>query len=410
MKQYHKISAWLTGMATVGAIVVAVFFQNCGKAGFDADSAAADLAASGITSVKNDGAPFAFDGAFDQISYMSCIGGDANKDAFYSVKAGGYENGGLKISDAFMTYAKGKVPAIYPAVAPSISQLKLYLSETAANVGASPQLSMRLRTDLRSLFSASGAAGAYGVDYFNILLDPTDDRIMDPLFRYAGYSNYFALAPANSRIFESKLNYGISEAASYQFRKMLRSQGVLALTYANNISSSDPRGLDSTFSRALGRGYLLDFRPAGTTAYAYATEAAMYSVKETDLLTSTASGTWACATADQFKIVRVADRGGVIGYVGCPMDAASRMVDATYRRRMERVRRHLKAEYWDVSIDNACVVPKIGECYSKDAAISGVEYRVGSACYDGIAAADGVYGANPPLKRCAQYVSFCFKQ
>ncbi len=395
---------------TLSVVVVTVLFQNCGKAGFDAETAAENLTAESIASTKNSGAPFAFDSSFDQISYMSCIGGDANKDAFYSIKAGGYENGGLKISDAFMSYAKSKVPAVYPEVTATIPQLKQYLSETPANVGAMPQFSMRSRTDLRSLFSASGSAGAFGVDYFNILMDPTDDRIMDPLFRYSGFTNYFGLAPQNSRIFESKLNYGANEASSYQFRKMLRSQGVLALTYANSISRSDPRGLQATFSRALGRGYLIDFRPAGATAYAYATEAAMFSVREMDLTTSTLTGTWSCAPADQIKIVRLVDRAGSANFAGCPMDAASRMTDSAYRRRMERIRRHLKAEYWDVSLDNACAVPKYGECYPADAAKSGVEYRVGAACYDGINAADGVYGANPPLMRCAQYASFCFKQ
>ena len=77
---------------------------------------------------------------------------------------------------------------------------------------------------------------------------------------------------------------------------------------------------------------------------------------------------------------------------------------------MQRIRRHLKAEFWDVSVDNACAVPKVGECYSVDAARSGVEYNIGAACYDGVNAADGVYGASPPIKRCAQYVSFCFRQ
>ncbi len=403
MRQYQKFSAWITGSLALFAILVTVFFQNCGKAGFDADPGAADLALSTL-STKNASAPFAFDSTFDQISYMSCIGGDANKDAFYSIKAGGYENGGLKISDAFMAYAKSKVPAIYPATAPSVAQLKQYLSETPANVGASPQISVRLRTDLRSVFSSNGSAGAYGIDYLNILMDPTDDRIMDPLFYNTGFTNYFSFAPLESRIFENKLAYNSNESATSQFRKTLRSQGVLALTYASSISGSDPRGLQPTFSRASGRGYILDFRQAGSVPYKYSTEAVMSTVSEMDLSTSAASGTWACAAPDQIKIVRVSDR------AICPMDAATRLGDAAYRRRMQRIRRHLKAEYWDVSIDNACAVPKVGECYSADAAKSGVEYNVGAACYDGVNAADGVYGASPPIKRCAQYVSFCFRQ
>ena len=191
---------------------------------------------------------------------------------------------------------------------------------------------------------------------------------------------------------------------TYQFRKMARSQGVLALSYQTSLTDSNPRGLQSTFSRATGRGYLVDFRQAGTTSYAYATEAVMYSVKEMDLSTSVASGTWVCATADQFKIVRVADRSI------CPLDPATRLNDAVYRRRMERVRRHLKAEYWDVSLDSNCAVPKIGECYTSDAAKSGVEYTPTAACYDGVNAGDGVYGASPPAKRCAHYASFCFRQ
>ena len=404
MRQYQRFSAWLTGSVTLCAILVTISFQNCGKAGFDANSGtAADLSLSDL-STKNAGAPFAFDSTFDQISYMSCIGGDANKDAFYSVRAGGYENGGLKLTDAFLSYAKSKIPAIYPATAPSVAQLKQYLSETAANVGAAPQVAVRSRTDLRSLYTASGSAGTYGIDYLNVVMDPTDDRIMDPLFYNSGFTNYFSFAPLESRNFQTKINYNTNEAATSQLRKALRAQAYLALTYASALSSSDPRGLQSTFSRALGRGYLLDFRQPGTAPYKYSTEAVMFSVKEIDLNTSAPAANWSCALADQIKIVRVADR------AICPMDAASRLSDPTYRLRMQRVRRHLKAEYWDVSIDRACAVPKVGECYSTDAAQSGVEYNPISACYDGVNAADGVYGATLPVKRCAQYVSFCFRQ
>jgi hypothetical protein len=403
MNSYKKISMWLTGFVAGAAVIVAVFFQNCAS-GFDANDAGdAFLANAASSAPQTSAASFAFDVGFDQISYMSCFSGDANHDAFYTLKAGGYDNGGIKVSDSFMTYAKSVVPATYPNSQPTIEQLKLFLSQTPANIGATPQMAVRERDDLHLVWHLGSGNEVFGTDFVNITTDPTDDRIMDPLIRYPGYINYFAMAPSGYRKFEQLLSFNTNEQAADSFRVDTGSRGMLSLTYSDQAQSSLPRGLGTDPSKAYGRGYFLSFVQAGSNPYGLSYEAVLSSVRESNLTTGSPGSAWTCPANYQIKIYRAADR------IQCATDPIGYMSDQNYRKKMEQVRRHLKAEYWDVSIINNCAVPKRGECYPSDVNTSGVEYDPAAACYNGIQFHNNAYSGAAPVKWCAQYVSFCFK-
>lgn len=85
-----------------GMLGVLVFFQNCGKAGFDAggDLSSASLLNNASGDERISSAPFPFDATLNHVSYMSCpmAGKAAFKDPvdsgnpFYSVRAGAYDN------------------------------------------------------------------------------------------------------------------------------------------------------------------------------------------------------------------------------------------------------------------------------------------------------------------------------
>src|SRR5690606_24299926 len=146
--------------------------------------------------------PFAFDGTFDQISYMSCCGdGASGKEGFYTLMAGSYYGGGVRVKDEFISYARTQVKPIYPETQANTAQIKEYLSMTPANVDSALHTAIRVRGALYSV-RANGGSAAPRVDYIEFTMDLTDDRVMDPAIRNLGYSDYFPLAPKGLRRFE----------------------------------------------------------------------------------------------------------------------------------------------------------------------------------------------------------------
>lgn len=433
MKRIKKPSVWLTGTGVVCALTIAVFFQNCGKAGFDADGSDISLSV-GKVSQEKVSAPMAFSATFDQISYMSCFGSSAaGKAGFYSIRAGGYgAKGGLRMNKAFMDYANQAVSPIYPAVLPSTEQVKQFLSETPVNVGSAPQMAIRERADLRSVRTA-GSAAALNVDFVNLTLDPTDDRVMDPVIRApanASFVNYFPLGTynmtSNLRDFEASLTYNSgnnSSSAELLTEAVTNDLGMyssLTLTFPENVGTSVPKTPDaSNTGRAYGRGFYLGFTMA-PGAYLYAPENILSSVSEYDLETGNtatdpnAAGTpvaasWTCDPSMRVKIYRPADRDA------CPPESFASLADPAKKAKLETIRRHLKAEYWDVNVSSMCAVPREGDCYPPDTNPANglpypVEYTTGAACFSAAKMADYPPGATLPVNWCAQYVSFCIKQ
>lgn len=431
------------------AIGMTVSFQNCGKAGFDGQEAySSNLVNSDAADLK-----FAFDATFDQITYNSCFGPQtAGQSAFFTVMAGAYDGGGVKVTQEFLDHAKtsGFIKPVYPATTVTDEQIKLALAYSPANLEARPQMALRTRNKPQEVRTPKDNAGnpvrAVEGDYVTMLGDLTDDRWMDPLIRpklangtaapEGTPSVFFNLAPGGQRNLEGAITYNNNEGLAAGLRTDLSSAGMLALTFKMRADLGLPesaRPVDTAdLNKVYGRGYNLSFSQVvapytalfGTGgAHGWNPVNTLTAVSEIDLKNpSKYSGTWSCDPNRRYLVVRKSDQmqSSALGRPYCPPDPYSYMINGIpnkmsadqYRREYEIARRHLKTEYWDISIEYRCAVPKSGECYTQDALNTGIEYDQRSPCYQGTTEAQAMYynasgQYSPPVKRCAQYVSIC---
>jgi len=408
----------LSAVFSCGLLIFA--FQNCGKAGFDS---AIDSETDQASVAQDSSAPFAFDATFDQITYNSCFGAGVRTNASsFTLKAGSYDGGGVKVTTSFMDYVKTKLKPQYPSTIVTVEQMKTYVGDTIENNTATLQLALRTRGAPQQVRNPTGTSPVLNIDYVNLMTDLTDDRIMEPIFRGQGaVVNYFPLAAVQSqRVMEAKIAYNADEGVAYSLRNDLTNMGMLALTYSGPTGTSAfSARIPSTSTDtavAYGRGYTLSFAAdvapltqAIKNSVAVAPNVKnpnniLVGIQEVNLQTPALSSgaVWSCAQGRRYAIVKTTDAA-----VYCPADPVDRITDANYRRELEIVRRHLPASQWDVSIDRRCVVAKSGSCYSNAAgtAEEAVEYDQTLECYQGI---QGL--ANPAItKRCAQYVSICLR-
>lgn len=389
--------------------------------------------ASVTESTKDSGAPFAFSATFDQITYNSCFGtGLRTNPAFFTLKAGAYDGGGVNMTSAFLNYSKQNLKPAYPATEVTVEQMKAYVGETVENAAPTLQMALRTRGAPQQIRNPTGSNPALNVDYINLMTDLTDDRIMEPIFRSLGaVVNYFPLAGTQSqRVMEAKVAYNSDEGMAYSLRNDLSNSGMLALTYtaptgsaafaarvpaSATTTNSDGNAVTDT-SVAYGRGYTLmfaaDIAPMTQLLHPGQTVAPnsknpnnlLVGIQEVNLENPAgpSTGVWNCIQDRRYLIVKAEDQASL-----CPNDSVDRMGDANYRRELEIIRRHLPASQWDVSVDRRCVVPKSGSCYKNagGTAEEPVEYDQTKPCYQGI---QGL--ADQTIKnRCAQYVSICLR-
>lgn len=406
--------------AFIGGLLV-FSFQNCGKAGFDSNP---EESAEDLSSVSADtAAPFAYNATFDQITYNSCFGtGLSTNPAFFTLKAGAYDGGGVNLTTDFMSYVKSVLKPAYPATMVTVEQMKSYVGETAENANATLQMALRTQGAPQQIRNPTGLNPVLNLDYVNLMTDLTDDRIMEPIFRGQGtVANYFPLAVNHSqRIMEGSITYNSDEGVAYSLRNDMINSGMLALTYTGpagtaSYSARVPSAKVNDSSVAYGRGYKFGFAaviaPMTKMLYPNVNPAPhsknpnniLETIQESDLSNPsvTTAATWSCIPNRRYLIVKSADAGI------CPPDPVARMNDATYRRELEIIRRHLPASQWDVSVDRKCVIPKSGSCYNNagGTAEEAVEYDQTKECYQAILGL-----ANKDItKRCAQYVSICLR-
>lgn len=424
----------IVSLVAAGALLT-VSFQNCGKAGLD-NTGLAVSSSSTKTSM-----PFAYDATFDQISYNSCFGtGVAAKPGFFSIRAGAYESGGVKITDAFRTHAKtsGVLKPIYPETEVSDLQMKLALASSTENRLAIPQMAFRTRTNVQQVRTPGSKQATLGIDYADLLGDLTDDRWLSPLVNTVGSHVFFDLAPDGMRNLEGSITYNKDEGTAHGLRRDLGSHGMLALTFkvrpdVGDLTVARAPNYEDVRS-AYGRGYVLGFEavvapytqlchqspgqcacqgctpespPLPLVPHIQAPQNILTTVTEVDLMdpSKATSARWSCHSERRYVIVRQEDAA-----THCPMDPWQYTQNANYRREMEIVRRHLKPEHWNVSISARCAVPKSneGSCYRNDildGALVAIEYDQRRPCFQAI---DEVQYSPPiPIKQCAQYVSIC---
>lgn len=426
------------GSVAVVIVVGAIGFQNCGKAGFDSGEASGIS----IASSASDPFPFAFDAKFDQLAYNSCFGvGVTNRPGFFTILAGAYGTGaGVQVTSAFMTYARtsGQIKPDPSVGSITQTQIKMALASSYLNQESVPQMAIRTRGVPQQVRTPNAASPAEGIDFISMLGDLTDDRWMDPLIKRENVpTQFFDLGPTQMRNLEAKISYNKDEGLAQGMRDDLTLNSQVALTFRAradlgdpsaarqvNLATPDPR-------RVYGRGYNLNFQPA-LAPYTYLYSHASYSpymlspnnvlteIQEVDLSDTTKPAVnWSCNPNLRYVIVRTVDHPNATLGEFCPRDPFSYMINGipskgitaqAYRAEYEIMRRSLKAEFWDISVEFKCAVPKInsGECYPPEtgaAAAFGIEYDQTQPCYQAL---PGLPYTNPvPTKRCAQYVSVC---
>lgn len=401
-------------VGVIASLVLVLFFQNCGKAGFDAgldessydgSSDAALTAKYGTaTAAKIAAIPFAFDATFDQIAYNSCADENIrNNSAFFSIKAGAYSTGGIKLSNEFYEYVDQRFSPIYPEPAITNNQYKEFLADSPANNGAIPAMAIRVKNSLDSVFSSSNRVTT-GVDVLPMVSTLTDGRVMESLVGKGTTATYFPFSE-EFRVMEATLTLNSNEATAEQLRSTLTdSGGVLTLGYMDtkmeNYQIRSPSN-ESPLRTAYGKGYQLSFSPASGATNNPSN--ILTSLREYDLSSPATTGrSWKCD--NKMIVVRAQDAA-----TRCPAHSYADLKNATIRAKLEMVRRQLRADQWDVNVSLGCVVPKGGiSCYKEEVLNGnpvGVQYDTSKECFR---PTNSVYYSTPkPTARCAQYITIC---
>lgn len=441
MKLNIRKVSFRTLFGVVASLSVIISFQNCGKAGFDSTldenltgpGVDAALAAKYGTTVGAAvaGLPFAFDAGFDQITYNSCAEPTLiGSKGFFSIKAGAYQNGGVRLSDEFFQQVDRTFKPSYGETSINQLQYQSYLGDSPANKDAILNLAIRSPSDLEMVHALS--TGSAQGDSSSIALDKdvkrvvgnlTDSSIMDAYtVKQSGYISYFPFS-SESKIFEASLTFNESQEKAQAFRNKLDSTadipGVLTLTYLKNITDLNSiRGPSSAtpVRQAFGRRYNFSFSlPENTVASAARVlpKNIVREITEVDL-DSGAQVAWNCNR--KYLVVRYQDRNPL-----CPPLTWNQLQDPLVLAELDIARRQLRADEWDINPVAHCMVPKGTSCYNNDADKSGVNYWPGGdptaapgspesigECYNPLVSAGNYRNSqNPPTKRCANYISIC---
>lgn len=406
--------------------ILAVFFQNCGKAGFDNQNitTVTDLTS---TSTVN----FAFDGGFDTVAYNSCASDLAKgRSNFWTFKAGAYVSQGIWERDSFKDYAKnsGDIKPDDTGVITN-DQIKIFLSNSIDNMEARPQMAIRVRDDVQKVVAMGAEEAAESKDYVNMLGDLTDDRWMDPLINKTGITRFFDLAPSGQRVLEGQLSFNDNLATADTVRNAMVSRFMMTMTFAERQAVAEhlyqartPDALN--IAKAFGRGYLMNFNTGispVTAAYAGTYNVAphpmnppnmLMQVSEVDLTNPAVTvKNWSCSQARIYTIMRSTDfKPDATHPLGlCPKDTFDKFLDPAFRSEYEIVRRLLPDTDWEVSVTWRCAYPKPnkGECYKTEMDGGNViipQYDQRTACYNET-------NPDPSITRpCAQYVSICTRE
>jgi len=380
---------------------------------------------------------FAYDATLDQIAYMSCpaLKDNADPDAYFSIRAGAYRTGGLKLKDEFFqTYSK-KLP----------ERLIELLHDSPANSNTVMQLAIRQVGSLNTVIKNPGNPRP-GIDYANLLailgnyetnthlvktgLDPVTGAITGVRTKYMRASGYLRGARM-----EGNLNFGSSESIASSLRDGYLNTGkaVLALTYAHASASGSNTDVRTPglifddqplrYDTAYGKGYRLSFtKPDGakgfpeygpngqpkpnTEVIPYPTNI-LYDVKEYDLLNpGVVTGSWVCPTNLRFRIVR---NGTDLTDANCkraPDPELSKVTNPNEALRIKIARNSLRVEDWYIDFENGCVIPKkdLGGCYG-DLLYVRYNYQSHPGCDPYSTKETNSYNS----QACLAWVSICYR-
>lgn len=334
----QKRAFFSVSILTLSTLTLLIFFQNCGKAGFDS-------ANDGTSSIHDPSKtlPFAFDASIDMITYNSCSSPNSQGKTF-SFKVGSYQSSaaalssssekvpksGVRLSDDFANYIKNSLKPDYPNPDVTTEQVQKLLAKSDLNSEAQLQISLRSINKGNRLgnvfFKSSGPA--IGIDVIQLLGDLTDLRWADaiiagglPTKSSIQYADFFPKAAGTARNIEASFHYNTNYQTAEAYRNAFNKTGdidaqiVVGFSYTNEailISPENATQESDLMTTAYGRGYQLGFQvPVDSTktpsSWAYHPNNQVASVTEYDLLTNRAvsGAAWDCNA--RFKIVRAED-------------------------------------------------------------------------------------------------------
>lgn len=399
----------------IASSVLVLFFQNCGKAGFDADlesygsyamSDAALIAKYGASNAsKVQAAPFGFEVDVDTITYNSCADPSLKNygsRGFFSVMLGSYNTGGVRINQEFFDYVNEKFSPIYGNSVVSENQYKSILADSPANAGAVPTAAVRVKNSLTDIYADGNLL--IDKDIVPMSANLTHSLLLDSLFvNYGAPVNYFPFAPER-RNFEAKLTFNTDEFQADTFRALLSSDAVVALTFLLDNSKEIYRiRPDSGYpaTRAYGKAYSMQFaRPISGGIHESVPARIVGNIEVINLESGLAEGSLSCR---YYTVVRREDAAAV-----CPPMTVAEMID--YKDELMKMRRHLRADHWDVNPAIGCVIPKHTSCYKEENlqsyGLPEVLYNPTKECHS----PTNTSQIGTPIKsKCAHYVSVCTK-
>jgi hypothetical protein len=418
MKVRWSKTTWRAVSGIVASLILVLSFQNCGKAGFDADldssidsslSDAELVAKYGSTqAAKVTDIPFSLDARFDQITYNSCAETQlTGNDAFFSLKAGAYRPavGGVRLRQTFVDYVNSNFFPVYPATTISQNQYKQYLADSPKNANSIPVMAVRVKTSLNDVYSTTNTV-TLNTDVMPMVSYLTDSGVMDSYVAGNLPSATFFPFSSQYKMLEAKLNFNSSEGLARSYRNILMNTGALTLAYMEDSTNPyKPRSPASTspLGTAYGRGYAFTFaQPTGATV-ANIPSNTIYAIREYDLENpSVAIANWDCSR--KYRIIRAVD-----APTYCPAHTISDLLNEGIRAEMEIVRRQYPADQWDFNVNYRCAVPKGStSCYKEESFQGtpvGANYTLNTDCFQPY----GTYTGQTPLARCSNFISICLK-
>ena len=386
---------WTGSIFTLG-IAVILLFQNCTQPpssnGSTIDAAALNL-------------DFAYDTVIDQIAYMSCsnlASGSFDTSAYFSFRAGAYNQGGIGLRSSFLTNT---------ATAPAVRKATL-LSTSPANTNTVLQLAIRDINAYQNIRTASGTQPILHEDYSNLFtplgtLDVANAMVAMPA---NGRIKYYADGTVAGTRIEGDLSFASSYGLMNSIRQITSNTSYMTLTYshagaANSsggetlaLSPADVGSLNTgvdTNKSVYGRGFSLRYgQPSVSGLYAQFPQVALREVDEYSLETITDRSnvsTWSCPAQMQFRIVRMQDL--AVAGANCLIKPDP----PTLSNDLATVRNTLRFEDWYVDMDNHCIIPKKTgpDCYGSGATVI---YPSGSAC-----------DSTNVATQCVAYTSICIR-
>lgn len=414
MKARFQKTTWRAVGGIAASFILVVSFQNCGKAGFDSNlDGELDLGSDAALTAKYGTStaelvskiPFAYEASLDTITYNSCATKNiVGKDGYFSIKAGAYNTGGIKLKQDFFDYADQNFSPIYPATSLSSEKYKELLQDSPANSRVTPNISVRAKSSLTDIYynQSTGALTLFK-DIIPMIAELSNPLVSESIINKGVTANYFRFSP-ELRVMEGALSFNNDETQASDFRGKLSNQATLALTFTppnEEIYKVSAASTTYPVKTAYGKGYSMSFSSMSGTTTGSSINRVLSGVTETDLAKPTTSGSaWTCSRV--YKIIRVEDSTAVGTNAYCPPHTADEIAgDARVRSELEIARRHLRADQWEVNVYRMCAVPKTGvSCYDEAAVVAGlptVEYELSKDCY--------------PVKsnaaQCLHYISIC---